>query len=87
MLKYSSLILAVIAVPVLAQTPAPAPQVAEAKPNPLDKVVCRTEETLGSRLGGHKVCATVREWQEQQQENRDAVELIQQKGQSTVPSG
>lgn len=87
MLKYSSLILAVIAVPALAQTPAPAPQVAEAKPNPLDKVVCRTEETLGSRLGGHKVCATVREWQEQQQENRDAVELIQQKGQSTVPSG
>ncbi|MDL2341153.1 MAG: hypothetical protein QFB89_07475 [Pseudomonadota bacterium] len=86
-MKYSSLILAVIAVPALAQTPAPTPQVAEAKPNPLDKVVCRTEETLGSRLGGHKVCATVREWQEQQQENRDAVELIQQKGQSTVPSG
>ena len=87
MLKYTSLILAVIAIPGFAQTPAPAPQVAQAKPNPLDQVVCRTEETLGTRLGSHKVCATVREWQEQQQENRDAVELQQQRGQSTVPSG
>ena len=86
MLKYAPLFLSAIAVPALTQTPAPAPQVAQAKPNPLDKMVCRTEETLGSRLRSHKVCATVREWQEQQQENRDAVELIQQKGQAVVPS-
>ena len=75
----------------LAANPAPQPQQATAatdakKINPLDKVVCRTEDTLGSRLGGHRVCATVREWQDQQQENRDALEKIQQ-GQGNVPSG
>lgn len=86
MLKYAPLLLSVIAVPALAQTPAPAPQVAQAKPNPLDKVVCRVEETLGSRLSKHKVCATVREWQEQQADNREAVELQQQRGQAVVPS-
>ena len=74
--------------PAFAQAAPPAQsQVAEAKPNPLDKVVCRTEETLGSRLKKHRVCATVREWQEQQQANREAVEMQQQRGSSVVPSG
>lgn len=87
MLKYVPLVLVAITAPALAQTSLPAPQVVEAKLNPLDKVVCRVEETLGSRLGKHKVCATVREWQEQQAENREAVELQQQRGSSVVPSG
>lgn len=92
MLKYASLALvALLAVPAAAQTPAPpaqsgASQTAEKPKNPLDKVVCRTEDTMGTRLGGHRVCATVREWQDQAQENRDAIDKIQQ-GQGTVPSG
>lgn len=92
MLKYASLALvAVLAVPAAAQTssaPAqtpPPPASAKAK-NPLDKVVCRTEDTMGTRLGGHRVCATVREWQEQAEDNRQAIDKIQQ-GQGTVPSG
>lgn len=75
-------ILAVTAVPAVAQTPVPvaaqtqaAPQ---AKQDPLDKIVCRYEETIGSRLKSHKVCATVREWREQQEENQDAVQRMQQ---------
>jgi len=89
MLKFVPLILiAAAATPAIAQAPAPQPQKVEpAKKNPLDKVVCRTEQTVGTRLGGHRVCATVREWQEQQQANREALEEIQQKGYGITPSG
>jgi len=92
MFKRVSILMLAFAAPTLAQTPAPPtaqtqPAAPAAKENPLDKVVCRTEETLGSRLKKHKVCATLREWQEQEQENRDAVELYQQRGQAVVPSG
>jgi hypothetical protein len=71
------------AVPAAAQaTPAPAPpqQAATANPqaNPLDKMVCRYEETVGTRLGKHKVCATVREWKDQEDENRQEADRMQQ---------
>lgn len=47
------------------------------KPDPLDKIVCRTEDTLGTRLGAHRVCASVRDWKEQAEQNRQAAELMQ----------
>jgi hypothetical protein len=81
------------AVPVAAQiTPAPMPpqQVAAADPkaNPLDKMICRYEETVGTRLGKHKVCATLREWKDQQDENRQEMDRIQQTtGAPKDPSG
>ena len=80
--------LLVTTAPVVAQTPAPMPQQAQAqaKPNPLDKIVCRYEDTLGSRLKRHKVCATVREWKDQEDDTRRAVERIQE-GSGVVPSG
>jgi hypothetical protein len=82
MLKFVPLaIVAATAVPAVAQTTAPAAQTqaaAPAKQDPLDKIVCRYEETIGSRLKSHKVCATVREWREQQEENQDAVQRMQQ---------
>lgn len=82
MLKFVPLaVLAVAATPSVAQTAAPPVQTqaaAPAKPDPLDKIVCRYEETIGSRLKSHKVCATVREWREQQEDNQDAVQRMQQ---------
>ena len=30
--------------------------------DPLDEVVCKKQETSGSRIGGKKVCKTRREW-------------------------
>ena len=91
MLKFVPFLLVAAASPAIAQAPAPQPQqpqvTAPVKKNPLDKVVCRTEQTVGSRLGGHRVCATVREWQEQAQESRDALEKIQQQGYGITPSG
>ena len=77
---------AVVAAPSFAQTPAPATPAAAPSPDSGDKMVCRSEETIGSRLKTQKVCLTQREWQERERENREAVELYQQRNQSTVPS-
>lgn len=79
MLKFAPLFLIAAASPAIAQAPPTQPQKVEpAKKDPLDKVVCRTEQVVGTRLGGHRVCATVREWQDQELENRQALEKIQQ---------
>jgi len=85
-------ILVAAAAPAIAQTAAPAPQTAPApqaaKPeNPLDKIVCRYEDTVGTRLGGHKVCATLREWQDQERENQDATQKWQLQTTQTGHSG
>ncbi|MEO8455921.1 MAG: hypothetical protein ABI454_12255 [Sphingomicrobium sp.] len=76
-------LLALAAMPAVAQvTPAPAPSqqtaAADPKANPLDKMVCRYEDTVGTRLGSHKVCATVREWKDQEDENRQEADRMQQ---------
>ena len=76
-------VLSAAAIPAAAQgSPAPAPQqqtaAADAKANPLDKMVCRYEDTVGTRLGSHKVCATVREWKDQEDENRQEADRMQQ---------
>lgn len=77
----------ILAAPAIAQTNVPPTAQTQAaapveKPNPLDKIVCKTDDTSGSRLKRHKVCATVREWQEQQQDNREALDRMQQQGQA-----
>ncbi len=81
MIRVSILVILVAgAVPATAQTAAPpavAPTQAAGQPNPLDKIVCKNQETIGTRLGSHRVCATVREWQEQEAENRTAAEGMQ----------
>jgi hypothetical protein len=79
MLKYAPILILLAAAPVAADTSAP-PQTQTAqgsKPNPLDKMVCKTENTLGTRLGAHRVCATVREWKDQEDDNRQAAAAIQ----------
>lgn len=92
MLRYVPILLLTASVPAFAQAPAaqPANQTQPAAPvakeNPLDKVVCRTEETIGSRLKKHKVCATLREWKDQEEENREAVDRIQ-RNTDIAPSG
>jgi len=87
MLKRVSILISLLAFPAAAQTPAPPtpppqPAATPAKESSLDKIVCKTDDTSGSRLKRHKVCATVREWQEQQAENREALERLQLQGQS-----
>lgn len=89
MLKLAALsILVAATAPAMAQNAAPATPAApvQAQKDPLDKIVCRTEDTLGTRLGAHRVCATLREWHEQEAQNREALEKMQQMNQQN-PSG
>lgn len=65
---------------------APLPTQAQAAPatkiNPLDKIICRTEQGAGGRLHRQRVCMSVRDWKDQAQENREAAELLQRQGQA-----
>ncbi|MGH6659706.1 MAG: hypothetical protein ACREBK_01825 [Sphingomicrobium sp.] len=71
-------ILLAAAVPATGQpTAASAPQAAP-KADPLDKIVCRVEEGLGSRLNRKKVCMSLRDWKDQADDARGATEKLQQ---------
>lgn len=90
MIRQLAICALVFSAPLAAQTPADSSggQVAsKAKVDPLDKIICKTEESLGSRLGKRKVCAPLRDWKEMQEQNRNAVEEYQQKGQALPQSG
>ena len=65
-----------------AQQPAQAQAAPVAKINPLEKIVCRTEDPSGGRLNRQRVCMSVRDWQDQAQENREATERLQLQGQN-----
>lgn len=78
-----------LAVPAVAQNPgqAPASNIARAKPNAGDKIICKTEETTGTRLGAHKVCATEREWRELAEQTQAAVQKIEQQDSGICSEG
>lgn len=79
------LLLLAAAVPAAAQIPA-APGTQAAAPakkiDPLDRIVCRTEEGLGSRLNRKKVCMSLRDWKNQADDSRMEVEKLQQLSQN-----
>ncbi|MGH6659707.1 MAG: hypothetical protein ACREBK_01830 [Sphingomicrobium sp.] len=80
MFKFASIvILLAAAAPATAQNPpvGSAPQ-AKTQVDPLDRIVCRTEEGLGSRLNKKKVCMSQRDWKEQADDSRAATERMQQ---------
>lgn len=66
-----------------APPPAAAPQSGK-KMTDLNKVVCRTQEEIGSRLQNHKVCMTSEQWKVYAQQYKDQVQEIQ--SQATVRS-
>ena len=77
--------LLIVPSPVLAQIvfedspPPPAAAVNGAKAKSgLDKVVCRTEDTIGSRVQGHQVCMTVADWAERDKGYKDGARDLQQ---------
>lgn len=43
----------------------------------VDKVVCRVQETIGSRLESHQVCMTKQQWWQYEQDNKRKVQEIQ----------
>jgi hypothetical protein len=58
------------------ESPPPAAKSASANSD-LDKVVCRTEEEIGSRLRAHKVCLTVEQWKRYQDDYKEEIQEIQ----------
>ena len=80
--------LVVIAAPVLAQgTTAPkSRQVATSDKSDVNRIVCKKEETIGSRLAAKKVCLTVQEWEDLAKASREDTESWQRLA-PTSPSG
>ena len=66
-------------------TAAPA-QAATASKSDLDKIECRQQETIGSRLQTHKVCLTKQQWIQAEQDNRRKLQELQELA-PTRPSG
>lgn len=52
-----------------------------------DPVVCRTEEVTGSRLGGARVCARQSVWERRRQHDRDQMEELQNRDNTTSGGG
>ena len=67
---------------VVAATPAP---VVVKKTNDQDRVICHTEEVIGSRLGGHKTCMTKAQWDVVAASSRDAMTHAQSSAGFLVP--
>jgi hypothetical protein len=82
-LAYLSAALLVLPAPALAQivfqdAPAVAPPTkAEKTKSDLDKLVCRSQETLGSRLDRQQVCMTKQQWFSAEQEAKNKVHDMQ----------
>lgn len=69
---------AAVADPAPAQSGAPAAgQQGAGKPDPADRVICHQEEATGTRLGGHRVCHTKREWDQIAHDAQDGVNSAQ----------
>jgi hypothetical protein len=69
----------------------PQTQVAVASPKPavksdIDKVVCRMQDEIGTRLRSHKVCMTVGQWRDNEREYREHLQEMQDLA-PTRPSG
>ncbi len=81
MLKSALLTIGAFAIvaPAAAQStidPQPAP--ATTAKSDSDKLVCKKQEEVGSRLGGKKVCMTKKQWDEQSRLSREDTERLQQ---------
>lgn len=64
-----------LAILVAAPAEARKPRDVDAKdPN---KVICRTEEVIGSRLASKRTCMTAQQWEDMRREQRTTVDRIQ----------
>ena len=68
-------------------SPAPAaPQEQSQKPKK-PQLVCRTQDLVGTRLGGHRVCYTKERWNEIERDSVDAVRDAQRDNASLPTNG
>ena len=82
-LAYVTAALLVLPAPALAQIvfddgpPPAAPAKGTQVKSGVDKLVCRTEATIGSRVQGHQVCMTVAQWEERDKGYKEEAREIQ----------
>ena len=85
---YITAALMVIPAPAVAQIvfddspPAAAPAKGQKAKSDVDKVVCRTQDTIGSRLQAHQVCMTKEQWFAYEQAYKDQVAEVQARTQA-----
>ena len=70
MIKWLCLLASVFATPALAQS-------APKKASDPNRVICRTEEVIGSRLETKRHCMTAQQWIQYRREAREAIENVQ----------
>ncbi|MDQ4087855.1 MAG: hypothetical protein M3177_07600 [Pseudomonadota bacterium] len=66
-----------------AEQPASAPTVHRGADGDPDRIICRTEREIGSRLATRRVCRTRAEWAEHRAQTRDRLERAQQQMQTS----
>lgn len=76
MFKQAAIITALIATGAAAQTPAKSDVAATDKNDP-NRIVCKRDDTPGTRLGPKKVCMSFKDWQERAEAGREHTEKIQ----------
>jgi hypothetical protein len=88
-LAYAAVALLALPAPALAQivfddSPPPAAHPAKGTKakSDVDKVICRSVETIGSRLQNHQMCMTVDQWRTYEQAYKDQVAEVQAKAQA-----
>jgi hypothetical protein len=74
---YKLLALGLLAVPSFAFAAAASGNAPAATADKGSKMICREMDETGSRLGGHRVCMTREQWEEQKRTARSAVEHAQ----------
>lgn len=62
---------------VLAAAPAEARKPRDVDPKDPNKMICRTEEVIGSRLASKRTCMTAQQWEDMRREQRTTVDRIQ----------
>jgi len=65
--------------PAFAQSQTASQQSPAAKQDPGARLVCRSVEQIGSRLGTKRVCMTAQQWDEQRRTDREHTEGTQQR--------
>ncbi|HEY2050177.1 MAG TPA: hypothetical protein VGH03_12605 [Caulobacteraceae bacterium] len=65
------------ATPTSSPPAAVAPAGQNKKNDPSQRVICKTQDEIGTRLGGKRVCMTKAQWDQQQLDARDSVDNIQ----------
>jgi hypothetical protein len=68
-----------VAMPAVSKTTVqPQPVQAATAKSDVNKLICKKEEEIGSRLGAKKVCLTLEQWQARTSEDRQQLERVQQ---------